>query len=536
MRSSSRLRTHGATLVAVGSIVLAAPGTLPGQEPVREAIRDRVAALRAAPDPVIAGAAIRFPLAVAGLYERHRARPFWSPAAAQALPNALVRLAGDGLAPANYHLTALTALDGTEAAGDIADLEIVRTDALLMALHDIRFGRTRRPARSAAQAVEELTGLPEADLWDLMGRPDVAARLQRLRPDHFAYDGLREGLRKLRGIGRAGGWEALPAGPALRVGGPDPRVPALRWRLRVQGYLAEVGPAGDSTFDAALEAGVRAFQRAHGLNEDGVVGPVTLAALNVPVDARIDQVRVSLERVRWSVHDLAATTLVVNIAGARAYLVRGTDDVFEARAVVGRTQTPTPAFTATLQTVELNPAWHVPAGIVGEVLDAARSSRGYLAREGIRVLDRTGRIVDPATIDFDRYSARTFPYSFRQEPGPRNPLGRLKFGLPNRYAVYIHDTPSRELFQREVRTFSHGCVRVEHPVRLAELVLDDRAWSATALEEAIAAGGTRVIPLRPTIPVHLVYWTAFADPRGTLHLYRDVYGRDAALLAELDRP
>lgn len=530
------MRTHGAALVAVGSIVLGAPATLTGQEPVLEAIRDRVGALRTAPDAVIAGVAIRFPLAVAGLYERRGARPLWSRAGAEALPDALVRLAGDGLVPASYHLSALAALDGAAAAGDIADLEIVRTDALLMAAHDIRFGRTRRPARSVARDVEQLTGMPEAGVRDLMGRADLAARLQRLRPDHFAYAGLRKGLRELRAIGRAGGWEALPAGPALRAGVPDLRVPALRRRLRVQGYLAKEGPASDSTFDAALEAGVRAFQRAHGLNEDGVVGPVTLAALSVPVDARIDQVRVGLERVRWSVHDLGDTALVVNIAGARAYLLHGTDVVFEARAVVGRPETPTPAFTATLRTVELNPAWHVPSGIVGEVLDAAPGSRGYLAREGIRVLDRNGAIVDPATIDFDRYSARTFPYSFRQDPGPRNPLGRLKFGLPNRYAVYIHDTPSRELFQREIRTLSHGCVRVERPVRLAELVLDDRAWSAAALEEAIAAGGTRVIPLRRTIPVHLVYWTASADPRGTLYLYRDVYGRDADLLADLDRP
>jgi murein L,D-transpeptidase YcbB/YkuD len=551
MTNSSERRTSGpscaaarkltlaaavASGLAAGAIAFAAPGSLEGQEPVREALRGRVAVLRASSEPEVAGTRIRFPLAVAGLYERHEARPLWGRSAARELPAALVGLAADGLLPASYHLSALTALAGTPAPGDLADLEVVRTDALLLAVHDLRFGRTRRPERPAGLSVEALTGLPEAEIRDLMRAADLPARIRGLRPDHFVYTGLLEGLRELRGVARTGGWEPLPGGPALRVGQSDPRVSALRRRLRARANDAVEAPPDDSTFDAGLEAAVRTFQAAHGLNRDGVVGPATLAALNVPIDARIDQVRVNLERVRGSRGDLADTALVVNIPGARVYLVHGSDVAFEARAIVGQTNTPTPAFTATLRTVELSPAWHVPAGIVGEVLDAVRRSRGYLALEGMRVVDANGKVVDPATIDFDRFTARTFPYSFRQEPGPRNPLGRLKFGLPNRYDVYLHDTPARDLFEREVRASSHGCVRVEHPVRLAELVLADPAWRADALDEAIAGGQRRVIPLRRPIAVRLVYWTASADSRGTLYLYRDLYGRDAALLAELDRP
>lgn len=179
---------------------------------------------------------------------------------------------------------------------------------------------------------------------------------------------------------------------------------------------------------------------------------------------------------------------------------------------------------------------HVPPGIVGEVLAAARRSPGYLTREGIRVLDARGRVVDPRTVDFSRYSAATFPYAFRQDPGPRNPLGRIKFGLPNRYNVYLHDTPARQLFDREDRTFSHGCVRVEDPVRLAELVLDDAAWDRQAIESAIASGRTRSVSLRHPMAVLIQYWTASADHDGRLRFYPDRYRRDPAVLAELDRP
>jgi L,D-transpeptidase YcbB len=185
--------------------------------------------------------------------------------------------------------------------------------------------------------------------------------------------------------------------------------------------------------------------------------------------------------------------------------------------------------------VELNPYWTVPPGIVGEVLANAGRDGDYLERERMRVLDHAGRALRADDIDFSRYTARSFPWTFRQEPGPRNPLGSIKIMFPNRHNVYLHDTPSRQLFAREERLFSHGCIRVEHPVELAALMLDDAAWSADALRVGIAAGATRAIPLRRPVTVLVQYWTAGADRHGELHLYRDVYGRDAALLDALLR-
>lgn len=185
--------------------------------------------------------------------------------------------------------------------------------------------------------------------------------------------------------------------------------------------------------------------------------------------------------------------------------------------------------------IELNPTWTVPAGIVGEILDEIRGDPAYLRRMDMRVLDRSGRPVDPDPAQLLRYSARDFPYVFRQEPGPLNPLGSIKFVFPNRYNVYLHDTPSKQLFEREQRTFSHGCIRIEDPFRLAELILDDPVrWNRSQLLAA-AEAGTRTITLADPLPVVIFYWTATSDGEGELNFYRDVYGRDAAVLAALNR-
>ncbi|HWV57996.1 MAG TPA: L,D-transpeptidase family protein, partial [Longimicrobiales bacterium] len=333
-----------------------------------------------------------------------------------------------------------------------------------------------------------------------------------------------------------GGWPVVPAGPTLRLGDEDERVPVLRERLVMGGDLDPEDVVTGNRFDEALDAAVRRFQHRHALNEDGAVGRATLAELNVPVEARIDQVRINLERARWFTHDLPQSFVAANIAGAKVYMVRDGDVIFETRAVVGTTYRSTPIFTDQMRYLELNPTWTVPPGIVGDILNNIRRDPNYLRTMNMRVLDRSGRPVDPATIDFSQYTARTFPYVFRQEPGPLNALGRIKFMFPNQYNVYLHDTPSRELFAREDRNFSSGCIRVEDPIRLAELILDEPVrWSREAIEAAIATGQTRTIPLATPFPVLILYWTASADLHGEVHYYRDAYQRDASLLAALNR-
>lgn len=471
------------------------------------------------------------------VYEENAFRPLWTNARAISELNTVIRATeADGLRSADYHQAEIAALAGSSPSSLVAaQLDLLRTHALILLTRDLRYGRAPSSHPSAPPEAREGTEPGSTALRRMILSGRVAAEMAELRPDHYVYRGLAAALAQLRRIERAGGWSTLPGGPPLRRDSADARVALLRQRLVAEGYAGAGRALSEIRFDSTLEAAVRSFQHRHGLNEDGIVGPATLAELNVSVSSRIEQVRANLERARWIAHDLPDTFLAVNVAGAKVYLVREGEVVFESRGVVGATSTRTPVFRATLSSLDLNPTWTVPPGIVGEVLAAVRRDSGYLDRNGFMLLDRSGSRVDASRIDFSRHSARSFPWVLRQEPGPANPLGRVKFVFPNRFNVYLHDTPARELFGREQRTFSHGCIRVQDPTRLAELVIDDDAWSRATIEAAIGEGRTTTIRLESTLPVLLLYWTASADLHGELHYYRDVYERDASLLNELNR-
>jgi murein L,D-transpeptidase YcbB/YkuD len=472
-------------------------------------------------------------------YEQRGFTPLWTDAHAMAsLLAAIESVRGDGLDPEHYHLTALARAD--RRAGDaslVADWDLVATDAFVRLSRDLFFGKVEPegPA-SGADAGWAFGGSDAvASLARVAATGQLHEAIGELRPKHFVYRGLVAALADLRRVASEGGWEPLPAGPSLARDSAGVRVLLLRRRLRQSGDLGAEEDPRSPRFDSVLEAAVRSFQHRHGLNEGGVVDSATLAALNVPVEQRIEQVRVNLERARWVAHELPDTFVAVNVAGARVYLLAGETVAFETRAIVGTGFTQTPIFSAPMLYIDLNPMWTVPAGIVEEVLEAVRSDPGHLERQGMRVLDESGQEVDPGDIDFQRYTAADFPYVLRQDPGPANTLGRIKLMLPNEHQIYLHDTPTRGLFAEEERLFSHGCVRIEDPVGLAELVLGDTVrWSRATLQEAIDAGETLTIPLLKPVDVFVLYWTAAVDTRGELHFHRDVYHRDAAVLTALD--
>jgi murein L,D-transpeptidase YcbB/YkuD len=287
----------------------------------------------------------------------------------------------------------------------------------------------------------------------------------------------------------------------------------LRRRLAVTGDLP-AGTDASSTFDAALEGGVKAFQERHGLEPNGTVGPQTVAALNVPVGARIEQIRATLERCRWVMHDLPDRLVLVNVAGFTVSFIGPNGPTWESRAVVGKPYTKTPIFRADMKYVVVNPTWTIPPGIMrSEIRPAMRRDPRYLQRKGYRMVN--GQVVQPA--------------------GPKNALGRIKLMLPNQHAVYLHDTPSRSFFDETSRTFSHGCVRVEKPFELAALVLDDPQWTPETLLAAADTGKTRTIVLKRPLPVLILYWTAAAGRDGRTYFLPDVYGRDPAIVRALHR-
>jgi len=509
---------------------------------VTPVLEELIDSLRATGSLVIEGRTVHANPILLAAYERHDFEPIWSRRAdLTALLRAVNAASSDGLDPDVYHRSALTGLSVLPLGPDLAaGLDLLATDAFVRLSHDLRFGRTR--SADSTGLVEGMgpfgSSDPAADVLDVVASGLLEQHMSALRPKHFEYDRLVRGLAELRTIEHEGGWASIPAGPTMRRDTVDARVPMLRRRLVRTGDLGHEGQGPEEPasrrFDRALEHAVKHFQRRHGLNDDGRVGDRTLEALNVPVERRIEQVRVNLERARRAERDLPADFVSVDVAGARVHVSRSGTVAFDTRAVVGEEETPTPTFSAVMSYIELNPTWTAPRGMVEDVLVAVRADPRYMADREIGVLDSAGVSVDAAMLDFSTFTPETFPYFFHQAPGPTNPLGRIKLMFPNDYAVYLHDSPARWAFAEEERLFSHGCVRVEDPIGLAVEVLDDPdTWSRETLEDAISEGENLAIPLTRPLPVYLFYRTVKADRAGTLHFYEDVYDQDTAILAAL---
>jgi len=343
-------------------------------------------------------------------------------------------------------------------------------------------------------------------------------------------------LHHYRQLAAAGGWPGVPAGPVLRLGDVDPRVAAIRAHLAVTGELPADSDISSTLFDEPLKEGVSVFQYRHGLDDDGIVGKQTIAAMNVPVEDRIDQLRVSLERLRWVNQEAAQTLVAVNVASFKAFLFRDGEMEWSTRAMVGKDYRRTPIFRGDIQYIEFNPTWTIPPTILrNDTLPAIKRDPGYLAEKNIRVIDSAGKFVDPMTVDWNQYT-RGVPYTLRQDPGPENALGTMKFIFPNKHSIFLHDTPHRELFARPERAFSSGCIRIEDPLKLAELLLHNDTLQAPVLQSIVDTGITQRIYLDKPIPVVIIYLTASIDADGNVLFYRDIYNKDGKVLQALDGP
>jgi L,D-transpeptidase YcbB len=376
----------------------------------------------------------------------------------------------------------------------------------------------------------------------------LLAALPTLRPAHLGAQlpialppadsvALLAALDELNRVHARGGWTALPAGATLRPGETHPRVRLLRERLRESGDLPSADPSAPAAtgvsdlFDHTLEAAVRHFQTRHGLLVDGIVGPATLGALNVPVLARIRQLRVNLDRRRAFDPFPSLPAILVNIPAFQAWIMHDEGEVRTHRIIVGRVDRPTPLLSGRIEHIVLAPAWNVPPGILrNDKLPEIRQDPTYLDRHRMSVMDRaTGRPTDASVIDWSAITASEFSARFwiRQAPGPANALGRVKFIFPNPYAVFLHDTPDRHLFDRHRRAFSSGCIRIDEAMELAErLLATGDGWTSDRLAALADSGVERWVPLATPIPIRTVYWSAWVSPDGNLHTVEDLYDLD----------
>lgn len=337
-------------------------------------------------------------------------------------------------------------------------------------------------------------------------------------------------LTQYRQVADTGGWLSVPTGPKLKLGDQGERVALLRQRLARSGDLDPVNVAGD-LFDPVLHDAVLRFQLRHGLLDDGVVGAGTLGALNVPVAARVRQLEVNRERWRSMPHDHGDRAILVNIPDFSLAVLEDGRAVLDMRVVAGRPDRPTPVFSGAVSALVLNSYWLIPPMIaVQDILPRVRKDPGYLGRLGIRVFQGGaggGQEIDAQSIDWHHLSAGHFPYRLRQEPGPHNAMGQVKFIFANPFGVFMHDTPSRELFRKADRSLSSGCIRVEKPLQLAAYLLRGSSLgSLEALTAALATAHAKTVPLPAPVPIHLVYFTAWGDETGKVQFRPDIYAQD----------
>jgi L,D-transpeptidase YcbB len=443
----------------------------------------------------------------------------------------------DGLDPASYPADRLALLMAAAADGDIRAKSIVElhfSAAFLEYASDIRVGRFLPHKVDPNFFVQERTIDQRAALRSLASAPSVEAFFAAWQPQAPEYAALKTTLAEYRAVVASGGWPSVPLGDTIKPGMSDERIPALRARLAVtDGATPQAAEGSPLQYDDGLVDAAKAFQARHGLDIDGAVGPATIVALNTPVEDRIAEITAAMERWRWMPEDLGDDHIIVNIAGFDLKLVRADSVVDRMSVVVGKPYHRTPAFSGAIKYVELNPYWNVPPSIaLNEELPKLRQNPAGRASEGFEAV--RGDTVYPLTsINWTQYGPGNFPFQLRQRPGENNALGRAKFIFPNRFNVYLHDTPARSLFGSSERAFSHGCIRLSRPIDLAEEVLGPEGWSRARIDEVVASGKLTDVNLTTPLPVHITYFTAWVDG-GVANFRRDVYGQDAKLVAALE--
>ncbi len=469
-------------------------------------------------------------------------QPVWTtPSMVAELVNAVEESLDDGFDPADYHLSEIKNFYGKPPATpqQMACYDILLTESFFTLASHLRYGKVDPETLDIHWDLRQDRGRTALDykLNRAIASQQIAAAMKELRLQHPAYDQLKKGLARYRTIAREGGWPIVAEGPKLQEGARESRVVRLRQRLKVSGDISVLSADTSMVYDREMVDGVKRFQKRNGMEADGVVGAATLRIMNVPVARRIDEIRLNLERCRWFLGDLEPTCILVNVADFTLRYVENGRNRWSTKVIVGKPGRETPLFKADMQYVILNPQWVIPPTILAkDALPALRKSSSYLYHKHLKIIALNGSVVDPASVNWSQYSAANFPYRLQQSAGDQGALGRVKFMLPNPYIVYLHDTPGKELFNESTRTFSSGCVRVQNPVDLAALVLQDSiSWSKEKILAAIKGGKTRMVFLPRRIPVYLLYLTAM-DEGGDLRFHEDVYNRDDQVLKALNTP
>lgn len=473
-------------------------------------------------------------------YEDRNFKPVWTrdsgvKSKGKALLKALQNAYQDGLDPAFYETGDIADRINSKNPEELAELDILMSLAFASYAIDLSKGRLDPAKVNRANDLKTFSPGAVTLIDGAEHASDLQPYIDSLASKSPRYARLKKALAQYREMAAHGPWPTIPKGKPLKPMMDDPRVPALKKLLLAVGDLKSNENPQATIYDENVVAAVKSFQTRHGAQADGVVGPATLKMLNVPLDYRIKQLIINLERRRWMPDDFGKRYVFVNLADQFLKVV---DQLptrektrLGSRVVVGKRFHETPIFSDKMEYLVINPYWNVPSSIANkEFLPKLRRDPGSLARTGIRILSAAGE-VDPYSVNWNAISR--MPYRLRQDTGKKNALGRIKFIFPNKYNVYIHDTPSKSLFNRASRYFSHGCMRVQNPIGLAETLLKAQGWSKAKIKAQISSGKRRIVRLKNKVPVHITYLTAWVNKDGTINFRPDVYKRDQNLMNAL---
>lgn len=462
----------------------------------------------------------------------------------------------DGLQPEDYHLEAInelfSRLENDQKLGNqpdsilLAGADVLLSDAFMMLASHLSMGKVDPEALKTVWNIQR--NMPELEfdvrLQEALQDGGLRKTIESFYPSFSIYKKMRDGLRHMFDYeakflqSKSGKWKSIKADKSIKVGESHSSLPEIRKRLHFWGFLDDF-ESEEKVYDELTETGIKQLQVRHGMEPDGVIGQGTLHALNQSPSDLIAQASVNLERLRWLPDDIKDRELIlVNTANFQLDYIQSRDTLLTSRVIVGKTYHSTPQFSAEMSYIVFSPTWTVPVSITrGEIIPAAKKDLEYFRKKNMKLLTSTGREVDPSSIDWSKVNPREFPYTVRQEPGEQNSLGLVKFMFPNKYSVYIHDTPSRSLFVREDRALSHGCIRIQKPFELAKVLLSyDSQWTDDQIRTAMKQDRERTVMLNRKIPVVILYLTYWSDSKGKLFYRRDIYSRDYEIFVALKQP
>ncbi len=448
----------------------------------------------------------------------------------------------DGLIPNDYHLEKILLLredilnNMVLDYNEIAQFDILLTDGLLLYSYHLIKGKINPNTLNVNWnfSSRDIPQTPTKLFQNAIEKNIVMETVYDFRPAYAPYLQFVNQMIRYQMIEDNGGWDKVNVNKVIKPQEFNSEISSIRKRLFVTGDIEFEEGFMDSLYDEDMVNAIKKFQSRHGLNPDGVIGKNTLEALNKPIGHKIDQIKINMERARWILGEIDDDMILVNIANFKLFYLLDSVREHETKVMVGTYYNQTPIFKSKLKYLVFNPTWTVPYSIASkEILPKLKKDPNYLADRNISLLTRAGKAIPQSSVDWSQVSQSNFSYTLRQEPGPGNALGQVKFIFPNKYAVYLHDTPSKYLFVKEERAFSHGCIRVQNPLEFAEVLLKDQNWDKQKIQEVLSQKKEKIVKLKKPLDVLLLYWTCGFMENKDIFFVNDVYNRDPKILKGL---